>query len=360
MRKPYYKKQLHAWYYNRPGDNRPIRLYSEPTKTAEGEKLAWAEYGKKTGDCQPVTLGNDPTFAFIGHEYLEALRTGVGRKSGRPAADSTIYANERAVNGFYAFIGEKTKVSEITGLHVDKWLAKEEKKWKENKKQNKKGKDYTPTQRHNLARDLVTCFRWARKKGLIRVNPIDGYEKDTPNKRDKALDSKQWQTILDSVDGCFKDVLIALYETGCRPQELRIIENTNFDRGGKRWIIPKEKAKGKKKDRIIALTPSIVEICERLAAKYPVGSIFRNSKNRSWTHNALDLRFTHLSEKVGFKVIPYMIRHTFASRGKANGMDSSSVATLMGNSPAMVDGTYAHPEQIDPNYLQGLLQQVTQ
>jgi len=83
-------------------------------------------------------------------------------------------------------------------------------------------------------------------------------------------------------------VLTVLKESGCRPEDVRAVDGRHFDRAGRCWSLPKTEAKGKKFVRIVHLTDTAFEICERLLAKHPKGVLFRNRLGNAWTRHALD------------------------------------------------------------------------
>ncbi len=125
-----------------------------------------------------------------------------------------------------------------------------------------------------------------------------------------------------------------MYETGCRPQEVRRVESRHFDREAKRWVFPVKESKcGEKTDqeRIVYLTDKAFEICQRVALKHPEGPMFRNRHSHFWTATMFDGHCARLSEKLGFKVTPYAIRHTFATEKIIAGVDLVTIATLMGH-----------------------------
>jgi site-specific recombinase XerD len=77
--------------------------------------------------------------------------------------------------------------------------------------------------------------------------------------------------------------------------------------------------------------------------KWPEGRMFRNTKGRPWTKDAVNCRFERLKEKLGTRYCLYLFRHSFATRMLESGLDGLTVALLLGHAnPAMLSTTYQH------------------
>ena len=94
---------------------------------------------------------------------------------------------------------------------------------------------------------------------------------------------------------------------------------------------------------MVWLTPSAQEITNRLVNERPEGPLFRNSFGKPWTKNSIAHAFQRLSAQVGFRVMAYHIRHTFATDALVAGVDPVTVGVLMGHKDAtMVARVYQH------------------
>lgn len=95
---------------------------------------------------------------------------------------------------------------------------------------------------------------------------------------------------------------------------------------------------------MIYLVPESLAVLNHLVKKHPEGALFRNAKGRPWTKDAIKCRLTRISEKVGFRVIAYGARHSWATQALTEGgVDPISVAHLMGHrDPTMVSRVYSH------------------
>ena len=132
-------------------------------------------------------------------------------------------------------------------------------------------------------------------------------------------------------------------QTGCRPGEARRVEARHFDREDRCWVFPVAESKGKRDKRVVLLTDTAFEICQRLALKYPEGPIFRTSAGKPWTRRGVLLPIVELSKKLGFEVCPYAIRHCFATDAIIRGVDLQTIATFMGHTDLnMLSKVYQH------------------
>ena len=82
-------------------------------------------------------------------------------------------------------------------------------------------------------------------------------------------------------------------------QELRLLaaEHYKADRG--RFELPPSQAKGKKRWRLIYLTPWAVEIVTPLVLRHPDGPIFRNEDGKEWDAQNFNNRFCRLQKRLG-------------------------------------------------------------
>ena len=135
-----------------------------------------------------------------------------------------------------------------------------------------------------------------------------------------------------------------MWETGCRPIEARKAEGRFIDLQHNMLIYPESMNKTRKGERVIFLTEKACAICRRLILKHPDGPIFRNQRGKPWNKNSIKCRFTRIGKKLGMPgLCAYGIRHSFATEGLKNGVDSVSLSMLMGHSDvSMIARTYQH------------------
>jgi integrase len=183
------------------------------------------------------------------------------------------------------------------------------------------------------------ALNWAVKQGLIEKNPIKYMEKPTAGRRELILTPEEFNTLYDyASDQNFKDLLMFVWETGCRPQEAYRLESRHLD--GDRCVFPEKESKGKKRKRVIYLTPVAKEIVTRLDRG---GHVFLNADGQPWRRNNVACRFVRMKKKLGRHLCLYNLRHSYCQRALKNGVDPITLSELMGHSSAaMVMKIYQH------------------
>jgi integrase len=222
---------------------------------------------------------------------------------------------------------------ELKPLHVSRWLDSHP-GWRGS--------------RRNAVVALKRAFNWADAEGLLQPNPIKAVTKPPQRRRDRVLTAQEREDIVGAIkDPSFREFVFALMETGARPGEVRRVTaaDVNLDLGV--WTFRQQKtAKRTGKPRVIYLTPAMVELTRRLAAKYPEGPLFRGPRSkRGYTRNGVRCRFRNLRQRLPHLsgVISYTLRHSFATQALVNGVGIAQLAELMGHvDTGMVSGHYAH------------------
>ena len=193
-------------------------------------------------------------------------------------------------------------------------------------------------------------FNWAEQLGYIAASPIKRIPKPQPQRRETFTTPQQWEKIKNHYkDGDpFRDLLEFGWETGCRPQESKRVEARHVELDHHRIVFPPVEAKGKKRWRIIRLTPRAEEILKRRLEQSPEGVLFRNEDGQPWTAQAMACRFGRLQKHLGVKYASYDLRHGFCQDLLEQGNDPLAVAELMGHADGrMVSQVYSHMNQAD-------------
>ena len=220
---------------------------------------------------------------------------------------------------------------ELRPHHLEEWLL-EHPTW-------------NPGMRRTALRAVERAFNWAVKQGRIERSPIAGMEKPPQGRRENLITPEMYVTILGKVKGAaFRDLLITAWEIGCRPQEIIRVEARHFQ--GDRWVFPAKESKGKKRIRVVHLTPTAEAITARRARMFPKGPIFRNCRAKPWTPFAINCRFCRLQKKIGHKFALVDFRHSFVTRLLKAGSDPITVSALCGHADlSMIAKVYAHVHQ---------------
>jgi integrase len=191
------------------------------------------------------------------------------------------------------------------------------------------------------------AFNWAEAEGILSPNPLKHVKKGPPKRRERILTADEWQQILKAARGrAFREFVQALQETGCRPSEVAKVEAPNVDLAAGLWVLPEHKTRKKTgKPRVVYLTPAMVELTRNLVESHPTGPLFRNSRGKAWSRNAIRCRFRNLRRKLPQLkgVVSYTYRHSFVTDALENGVGVAQVAELLGHtSTEMVMQHYQH------------------
>lgn len=228
---------------------------------------------------------------------------------------------------------ETFPVSDLKPHHIERWVTSHT--------------TWGPSYRHGAFRAMQRCFRWAEKQGYIDLSPVRHLDKPTPQRREQVISPDEYRTILEYYEenDPFHDLLEFVWETGARPQEARIVAARHYRNEKTRLELPPEEAKGKRW-RVIYLSRRADAIVSRLARERPEGPLFLNEHGNPWSTFATNCRFMRLEKKLGVKYALYAFRHSYCQRLLEAGMDSVTVAALLGHANAnMLNRVYSHMDK---------------
>ncbi len=237
-------------------------------------------------------------------------------------------------------------VAQLRPFHVQEWIDSYE--------------GISSGTKRNHCRAIQRAMRWAEQQGYIDRSPIAHLQKPRAGKRDQVVSAEEYAAILEATkDQGFRDLLVASWETGCRPQESLIVAARHVDLANARWVFPPREEKMGRVPRVIYLTEKAVEITRRRMLKYPEGPLFRNTDGRPWQTDAVNCRFATIEKKLGKRYCLYALRHTWMNRLLTTGVDALTVAVLAGHSdPSTLARTYQHLSQ-NPEYLRSAARRAT-
>jgi integrase len=320
MPKPWWREDRQAWFVTIRGERHNLGSDKE---TAEREFHRLMSKGPDEPRIERASTGLSVAEVF--EKFLDWCQK---HRAGR-----TYDWYLEHIQGFIDFLKKPAAMlaASLKPFHVVEWADKH------------------PSWGDNYRRGAIIAiqrpFNWAAKLGYIPESPIRYIEKPQPTRREQVIDLNAWQTIRDHYEAGdpFRELLEFAWETGCRPQEAKNIEARHVELDKHRVVFPPTEAKGKKRWRIIYLTPRAAEIVKGKLAIRPKGLLFLNAKGRKWTGFAMNCRFTRLKAHLGIKYACYSLRHGFATRKLEAGLDHITVAALMGHADAtMLARVYSH------------------
>lgn len=248
------------------------------------------------------------------------------------------------------------------------------------------------TSRRNYVRSVKRCVKWATQQGYLPTDPVASMEVPGAESKDVCISPAEFEELCSYIrDETFLDLVRVAFESGCRPQEILRVEARHFDAKNGRWVLPPKEAKGKKKPRIVYLSAFGQQVTEKLCKLFPEGKLFRNTKGKARTTDAVNCGFLRLQIRIGkdqikkqgleldtlvqehlnqegegrqFKGLSvaerikfrnciastyapkyslYALRHSWSTRALQSGLDALTVAVLMGhNDPSTRSRVYQH------------------
>ena len=221
---------------------------------------------------------------------------------------------------------------EVRPFHVDKWISRSKAKAAD-----------TISGRITL---ISGMFNWGIRMGLVKANPIANMPRPTPVPREDFVPPKRFKKLIKACDSSqLRDVVTFMLDTGCRVTEVFKLKAEYFD--GSRFVLPIDKSKGKRRQRVIYVTETTAAIANRLCKKHSTGAIFRNSRGNPWNKSSMNCAMLRLRPKIGIdNLCATMFRHSFAYNRLSQGQSPEIVAKLMGHvDTTMLMRRYGHLSQ---------------
>jgi integrase len=227
----------------------------------------------------------------------------------------------------------KLKVSALKPLHVTDWLAG--------------ATSWNATSRNRAISNVKRALNWCVEQGVLTKNPIKEMRKPKERRRETVLSPEERQRIVAAVkDQAFLRFLYALGQTGARPKEIRTVTAAELRDGY--WELDGKTTGRTGESRCVYLTPGMATLCSELARDHPDGPLFRNTRGKPWTRNAIRIRFRNLRKKLGLPkgVVAYAFRHTYITDALEKGVPIASLAELAGHSDTrMISTVYSKLSQ---------------
>lgn len=201
---------------------------------------------------------------------------------------------------------------------------------------------------------VQTVFNWAKPK-LVKENPFEGVRQSRGLHR-RDMTSEEFQALLRTTGGAkrkpspgarFRQVLIFLWRTGCRPKEASELMWSNVDLENGLIILNRHKTVRSQKNpepRIIPLDPVVVRLLRSIQKREEGERVFLTHRKTPWNRFNLGLRIRRARTVAGLSedVTLYGTRHAFGTRGIIAGCDIKTLSVLMGHTDTKMTEHYAH------------------
>jgi integrase len=379
--KPFFKKGRGLWY---------VEIDRRQHNLGPDREQAFARYHELMRS-RPVEADSGLVLGVL-DAFLEWVR--------HNASERTFEWYQRHCQGFAKAVPPLLRVGDLKPFHLTQVLTDHD--------------GWSTSTKHGFCRAVQRAFRWAEEQGLIDRSPLAHLKKPKARRREVFIAQEEFEFILGSFRNVeFRDMLVAAWETGARPQELIAVEARHADLPLGRWVFPIDESKGEAFPRVVYLSEKAVEISRVLMRRYPEGPLFRNSDGKPWNRFSLNCAFGRLQIQVGLRVMKekgllvervgrfrasahrgdaaqelarqehermlyerrkelyktarrngrkyclYHFRHSWGTRALQRGVDPLTVAILMGHAdPSMLAKVYQHLAH-DPDFLRRAAMRVT-
>ena len=220
---------------------------------------------------------------------------------------------------------------------------------KHNTRRPPKPKNRKPVEKTEMAgasvnRDLAALkmmFNFFIKTGVIIKNPVSAVKFLPENlNRWKVISESAENLYLMAASELLQNIAILMIETGCRPDELFRLQRKNIDLDDRTLFIADGKTKSAR--RRIPLSNRAFDVLSSKLAQCDGNYVFANSTTGK---PITSLKKAHLAAIKRSKVERfrlYDLRHTFASRMAAAGVDLITLRDLLGHTSLAMTMRYAH------------------
>lgn len=137
-------------------------------------------------------------------------------------------------------------------------------------------------------------------------------------------------------------VIGLLYGAGLRRGELLNLKIGDVD--SKRMVLTIKEAKGKK-DRIVGLSQKLLDVLRIYYLAYkPKSWLIEGKWNRQYSGSSVAMVVDAAAKRAGIekKVVPHMLRHSFATHLLEDGIDLRSIQVLLGHNSSRTTEIYTH------------------
>lgn len=216
---------------------------------------------------------------------------------------------------------------------------------------------------------IVRLYRWAVDEAcLLKVNPIERVKHPPKGQRCRIATAAEREALFAAAGPDLSAFLRVLFKTGARPGELRAATWADLypkvsDKklraalsAGRGMIVLRDYKSRKRRrlpnePRVILLSPRAGRIVGELLGDGPSAHerIFTTAAGRPWTANALRCRMRRLRHALsierdgrGENIVPYTLRHTFATLATAAGIRDRLLADALGHTETATTARYQH------------------
>ncbi len=268
--KPFFRTARQAWF---------VEIAGRQVNLGPDKDTAFRSYHGLMLSGQPTPPRNERVVDLI-DEFLESVHE-------NQSAETYEWYRSRLQK--FATFHPSLPLASLRPFHVQRWLDS--------------FRGVASATKRNYARSIIRVMHWSLAQGLIDRNPLVGFRKPRCGRREVVVSPDEFVRLLNFTrNRCFRDLLCFAWETGARASECLAIEKRHLDRANERIVFPASEEKMGRAPRVIYLNAAAMEIVERLVAT-ATDRVFRNSRGRPWTTDAVNCAFQQLRIREGKRIM---------------------------------------------------------
>ncbi len=227
----------------------------------------------------------------------------------------------------------------------------------EERRNAKDGSIISPATVNRALTTLKKLFHHAEKCGFGLSNPTKGVEflNEGPG-RMRVVSFPEELSYFAKTSQPLKDIAQIILDTGLRPEEVFRIRIENVDFGERTIFNPFGKTKAAR--RKVTMTADVAELLKRRAKNAKSPFVFPSRGNRDRQIGSVRKAHDSAVERAGIKdhFRLYDLRHTFATRVVAAGVDLPTLSAILGHTSIQMTMRYVHPAEEQKRFAAGKLE----
>jgi integrase len=227
----------------------------------------------------------------------------------------------------------------------------------EGRKNAKDGSTVSPATVNRALTTLKLFYRYAEKCGYAVSNPTKGVAYYAEgNGRTRVVNFDEEIKYLENATQPLKDIAQIILDTGLRPEEVFRIRIENLDFATRTIFNPFGKTKAAR--RRVTMTDEVYGLLKRRALKAKGPFVFSSKCGPERPIGSVRKAHDQAIEDAGigdhFRL--YDLRHTFATRAVAGGVDLPTLSAMLGHTSIQMTMRYVHPAEEQKKIAAGKLE----
>ncbi len=217
---------------------------------------------------------------------------------------------------------------------------------RETRRNAEDGSTVSPATVNRALTTLKLLFNHASRCGFAITNPTMGVKfLEESAGRMRVIGFEEELAYFQAASQPLRDIARVILETGMRPEEVYRMEATNLDFYRRTIFNPHGKTRAAK--RMIPMTDEVGQILKGRVAAAKGSYVFPSAKDSSkpigCVRKAHDAAVARARINDHFRL--YDLRHTYATRAVAAGVDLPTLAALLGHTKITMTMRYVHPAE---------------